>query len=81
MSEVSPLPSRGEVLVDARDDGRELRISCHDAADVVVLSLWRSGVCTATFRLPREQVPALVDALVQSLVPRTLTSRFGAQAS
>ena len=63
MLPVTPLPSAGEVFLDARGDGRALRLSWHAEVDVVVLSLWRGGSCTGTFRLPAEDVPALVEAL------------------
>jgi len=75
MNEVSPLPLRGDVLMDARDNGRELRVSWHDDADFVVLSLWRDGVCAATFRLAKDQVPALVNTLVVGLLPGRSQSR------
>lgn len=63
MVAVRPLPRTGSVLFDARGDERALRVSWHEEADVVVLSLWRDNVCTATFRLAGDQVPDLIDAL------------------
>jgi hypothetical protein len=63
----SPLPSAGEVFLDARGDGRGLRVSWHPDAEVVVLSLWRGGTCAGTFRLPIEEVPELVRVLRESL--------------
>ncbi len=63
MNPVTPLPSAGEVFLDARGDGRALRVSWHGEADLVVLSLWQDGTCTGTFRLPVEDVPDLVDVL------------------
>ena len=59
----SPLPSTGEVFLDARDDGRGLRVSWHPEADVVVLSLWRGGTCAGSFRLPIDEVPELIRVL------------------
>ena len=67
MHPVTPLPAAGEVFLDARGDGRALRVSWHAEADVVVLSLWRGGTCTGTFRLPVEDVPDLIDALRDGL--------------
>ena len=63
----SPLPAAGEVFLDARGDGRGLRVSWHPDADVVVLSLWRGGTCAGTFRLPVDEVPELVRVLRQGL--------------
>jgi hypothetical protein len=59
----SPLPSTGEVFLDQRGDGRTLRVSWHPDADLVVLSLWRDGVCAGSFRLPMVEVPDLIDVL------------------
>lgn len=59
----SPLPATGEVFLDERGDGRTLRVSWHPEADLVVLSLWRQGVCAGTFRLPMTEVPDLIDVL------------------
>jgi hypothetical protein len=63
MRRPSPLPSTGEVFLDARGDGRSLRVSWHPEADVVVLSLWRSETCAGTFRLSIDEVPELIDVL------------------
>lgn len=67
MKSATPLPSRGEVFLDDRGDGRALRVSWHPEADVVVLSLWRGRTCAGTFRLSVEDVPALVELLRASL--------------
>lgn len=67
MSEVVPLPQRGEVLVDARGEGRALRVSWHHEQEIVVLSLWRGTLCSASFRLPTTDVHVLINALVQGL--------------
>ncbi|GAA3549597.1 hypothetical protein [Nocardioides daeguensis] len=58
-----PLPSAGAAYLDARGDGRAMRVSWHAEAEVVVLSLWRDNVCTGTFQLALEDVPGLVDLL------------------
>ena len=63
MHRPSPAPRAGEVFLDARGSGRTLRVSWHEEAGLVVLSLWRSGVCTGTFRLPVDEVPDLVEVL------------------
>ncbi len=59
----SPLPSAGEVFLDARGDGRSMRVSWHPEADVVVLSLWRGETCAGSFRLTVDEVPELIDVL------------------
>jgi len=59
----SPLPTAGEVFLDQRGDGRSMRVSWYPEADLVVLSLWREGVCAGTFRLPMTDVPDLIDVL------------------
>src|SRR6266702_7391592 len=57
MTAVSVLPVVGEVLFDARDDGRALRVSWHPLDDLCVLSIWRDGRCVATFQLARLETP------------------------
>lgn len=61
------LPARGEVFIDSRSSDRAMRVSWHAEVGLVVLSLWREDRCTATFRLPVAEVPALVHALVEGL--------------
>ena len=64
---MSPEQDSHEVFLDARGNGRALRLSWHHDVDVVVLSLWREGVCAGTFRLPKAQVNDFVDALIDGL--------------
>jgi hypothetical protein len=59
--------SQGDVFLDARGNGRAMRLSWHPEADVVVLSLWREETCAGTFRMPHEDVEAFIDALVDNL--------------
>ena len=68
MHPVKPLPTTGEVFLDARGSGRALRVTWHAEADVIVLSLWHGGTCTGSFRLPAAEVPDLIDALRDGLV-------------
>ena len=68
---VVALPSSGEIIPDQRGGGRWMRVTWHDEAGVVVLSLWRETGCVATVRLDRAQVPALVTALVDGLAGET----------
>jgi hypothetical protein len=75
MGNVTPLPRREQETVgaflDTRGDGRALRVTWHHEpaphGPVVLLSLWREDVCVASFRLPVEDVPVLVDALRSGL--------------
>jgi len=67
MAQVVPLPKRGEVFLDARGEGRSLRLSWHHEQDVVILSLWRNSLCAGSFRLPVAEVPAVIAALVEGL--------------
>ena len=60
---VAPMPLGAEYFLDTRGDARSLRVRWHHEADVVVLSLWRENTCTASFRLPVDEVPALIEAL------------------
>ena len=65
---VSPLPRRGGVQFDARDEGRALRISAHPESNSVVLSIWREGACVATHQVMAADVPALIKLLAATLV-------------
>ena len=67
MSQVVHLPYGTECFSDARGDGRSMRATWHHHEDLVVLSLWRGDECTATFRLPHDQVASLVSALQAGL--------------
>ena len=65
-----PLPPVGSVFLDARGAERALRVSWHTEADLVVLSLWRDNVCTASFRLAVDEVPDLIATLAAGLAQR-----------
>jgi hypothetical protein len=67
MARVQPLPTRGDVILDVRGQGRTLRVSWHHEAELVVLSLWSENVCTGTFRLAKDDAPALIHALTVGL--------------
>jgi hypothetical protein len=67
LADVVMLPAHGEVLPDARGGGRWVRVTWHQDADVVVLSLWREGTCVGTARVARDDVPVMVSALVSGL--------------
>jgi hypothetical protein len=68
MAQVMVLPVRGDILLDARGQGRALRVSWHHEASIVVLSLWKNDGCICTFRLAKQDVPALIRTLVDGLV-------------
>ncbi|MBG0830960.1 hypothetical protein HS041_24690 [Planomonospora sp. ID67723] len=66
MSEVVPLPSFGEVFFDERGQERVLRVTWHEGT--LVLSLWRGEMCTASFRMPMDDVGRLVDTLDEGFI-------------
>jgi hypothetical protein len=67
MSDANPLPRVGEVFFDDRGEDRALRLSWHPDAEVMVLSLWNSGVCSGTFRLAAGDVPAMLETLAHAI--------------
>jgi hypothetical protein len=71
MGELIALPQGGDVFSDVRGDDRMMRVTPHPDAGVVVVSLWAGKVCRASFRLPEEDVPRLVETLqaVQAEAP------------
>jgi hypothetical protein len=75
LAEVLTLPAHGEVIADARGDGRWMRVTWHHEADLVVLSMWREGSCIGTIRLARGDVPLMVQALVEGLADETPPGR------
>ncbi|GAB3590711.1 hypothetical protein GCM10027446_06220 [Angustibacter peucedani] len=74
---VSPLPSRGTVLVGRDVAGRTLRVSSHPEAGRVVLSIWQDTTCLATVRLAEDDVPDLVRTLAAGLVARPGVAEAG----
>ena len=65
---ISPLPSRGTVLLGRDVAGRALRISSHPEAGRVVLSIWDHDRCVGTVRLLDCDIPDLVRSLTACLV-------------
>jgi hypothetical protein len=64
---VLPLPSHGDVFLDARGTERGMRVSWHHEAGLVVVSLWRADTCVGTLQLPHDEVPRLIAALTDGL--------------
>ncbi len=58
---------QGEVFLDARGNGRAMRLTWHHESDLVVLSLWRDGTCAGTFRLAKDDVTEFIDALIDGV--------------
>jgi hypothetical protein len=65
---VRPLPETGSIFLDARGGDRALRVSWHQDAGMVILSLWRENVCAGSFRLAIDEVPDLIQMLQAGLV-------------
>ena len=83
MAGLLALPVRGDVFLDERATARALRVSWHHddpEGGTVVLSLWRGPVCSGSFRLRREDVPALIASLTQGLSESTEISEARAPA-
>ncbi|GAB4008768.1 hypothetical protein [Nocardioides ultimimeridianus] len=66
MTAIRPVPKVGSVHLDGRGD-RALRVSWHEEAAVVVLSVWHENVCTGTVRLSPDQVPDVIATLQKAL--------------
>lgn len=64
---VTPLPWRGGVQRDLRNEGRALRVSAHPADGLVSLSLWRDDACIATHQMAAADVSVLISLLADSL--------------
>ena len=77
MPPVRPLPATGSVFVDPRGGGRALRVTWHSESGIVVLSLWRENVCAGSFRLPADEVPALIAALASGLAASSSAAKAG----
>lgn len=67
MTAARSLTSPGSIFLDPRGSDRALKVSWHQEAELVVLSLWRDNVCSATFRLAIDEVPDLIALLREGL--------------
>jgi len=63
VGELFPLPSLGDIFVDARGDDRTMRVSFHGDAGAVVLSLWAGRLCRGSFRMDVADVDRLISTL------------------
>ena len=62
-----PFDVPGHWVPDQRGDGRGVRVSAHAEAGFLVLSVWKSGVCTGTVRLLPDEAADLVAGLSHGL--------------
>lgn len=67
MAERDLLYARKVWFTDDRTGVRRMGVSSHPESGLVILSLWQGDTCTATFRLPVRDAPALIAALAESL--------------
>ena len=74
---VSPLPRRGGVHFDTRNDGRALRVSAHPESSSVVLSIWRGDECVATHYVAADELPELIKMLAATLVESSPAAAAG----
>jgi hypothetical protein len=58
---LSPVPRIGDTFIDARGDGRSMRVSLHPERGIAVVSLWAGTTCRSTFQLPLDDAPRLAD--------------------
>jgi hypothetical protein len=65
MAEVLPLPNLGDVFRDVRADQRTMRVSFHQGAGMLVVSLWSGGQCRASFRLASDEIGRLSATLAE----------------
>jgi hypothetical protein len=65
-------------FLDDREPPRRLQVTHHPDSRVVVFSLWPGDLCTATFRLPVEDAPAMIEVLVAGLAQAATESATGA---
>lgn len=69
---VYPVPARGAVFVGRDVSGRALRVSAHPELGRVVLSVWQQERCVGTVRLAETDVPDLVRALTEAVLPQAV---------
>lgn len=67
---VLALPAHSHVVRDQRGGDRWMRVTWHGEAGAAVLSIWRDGICVATVRVDRADLPGLVQALSEGISDR-----------
>ena len=67
MAEVVALSAAGNVFLYARGAERAMRVTWHHEVDTVVLSIWQYDRCVSSFRLAADEVPELIQTLVDGL--------------
>ncbi|RZU30787.1 hypothetical protein [Blastococcus saxobsidens] len=72
---VVALPVHGHWAVDARGEGRSIRVSTHIEKGLVVLSLWRGETCVGTARLSPEDAAGVVTGLTDGLAAMAVRPR------
>jgi hypothetical protein len=60
---LTPVPRMGDLFLDARSDGRTMRVSLHPERGIAVVSLWAANTCRASFQLPLEDAARLAELL------------------
>jgi hypothetical protein len=60
---LTPVPRIGDLFLDARGDGRIMRVSLHPDRKLAVVSLWSANTCRASFQLPLEDATRLAELL------------------
>lgn len=80
MTAARALTEPGSIFLDPRGSDRALRVSWHQEHEVVVMSLWRDNLCTATFRLGIDEVPDLIALLREGLDVAYEATRVGRTA-
>jgi len=69
MGQVVPIHDASIAVEDVRGS-RTLQVTWHDDAGLVVLSLWRAGVCVGTVRVDAADAAAVAALLVEGLERR-----------
>jgi hypothetical protein len=63
---------------DARYNGRRMEVTSHPDEGLPIVSLWHGAFCRATFQLPVDSAPQLIETLVASLDDETPSHPSGA---
>ncbi|MCU1676896.1 MAG: hypothetical protein JWM93_1654 [Frankiales bacterium] len=55
------------VFADARGGGRALRATWHPESQMLVLSVWRDGLCIASHRLPAQDLAPFAHLITDTI--------------